>query len=164
MPNIIFNGTSVAIPDSGSAPNWSPAIIEAFQLISQALSISAGPFDIPPQIYTMIANVNTNVDIPNLSFPTSNVTGATIFYAVSRTTTGSGATHLTETGNILLNYDSGAGSGLKWSVSPEFTNSGAQITFGCSDVGQVNFSTTSITGSSHTGSISFRALAVLNNS
>lgn len=159
---ISLNGTVVNFPSSGESPNWAPAVIQAIQLISQALSISAGDFDVPPQIYVMTSNVNTNVDIPNLAFPTSNVQGAIIFYAVSRTTTGSGATQISESGTIMVNYDPSKTPGNLWQVSPEFTNDGAAITFTMTDTGQLQFSTTSISGSSHTGFIFYRALSVLN--
>lgn len=160
MPNIIFAGTTVAFPDSGSSPNWSGAVIQAMQLISEALAISSGPFDIPPQNYVMTANVNSNVDIPNLSFPVTDVSGAIVFYTVGRHTD---SVAVSQTGFLLLNYDSSRGVGLKWQVMDQFTNSGAQITFSMTDVGQVQFSTTSISGSNFVGHIQFRALAVLNS-
>lgn len=158
---ITFNGTTVNFPSSGEAPLWSPAIIQAMQLISQALSVSAGAFDIPPQIYVMTSNVNTDVAIPNLSFPTSNVSGAIIFYNCTRVTIGVGATEVSETGTIYVNYDPSQPITEKWQVSPEYTNDSAQITFSMDDTGQMKFSTTLITGSSHQGRLYYRALAVL---
>lgn len=160
MPNIVFNGTTVAFPDSGTSPNWSQAVIQAMQLISEALAISAGPFDIPPQNYIMTANVNSNVDIPNLSFPVNDVGGSIVFYTVARHTN---SVDVSQTGFLLLNYDPSRAPGLKWQVMDQYTNSGAQIVFNVTDVGQVQFSTTSIAGTGHIGHINFRALAVLNN-
>lgn len=163
---IVFNGVTVPIPASGASPNWSAAIIQAFQLISQALDISAGPYDIPPQNYVMTSNVNTNVPIPNLSFPVTAVQGAVVFYGVTRSSTGSGGVQLSQSGLLILNYDPSQSSGNLWQVNNEFASalsSGAQITFSCSDVGQLQFSTTAITGTDPIGSINFRALAVLNS-
>lgn len=160
MPNINIAGTIVPFPDSGSSPNWAPAVIEAIQLIAQALQISAGPFDIPPQNYVMTANVNTNVPIPNLSFPVTDVSGAIVFYNVGRATN---SVVVSQSGFLMLNYDSSRGPGLKWQVTDQYTNSGAQIVFNMTDVGQMQFSTTSIAGTGHTGHINFRGLAVLNS-
>ncbi len=158
---IIINGTTVNLPATGSAPQWSEAIIQAFQLIAEALALSVGQFDIPPQIFTMTSNVNSNVDITNLSFPTTKVSGAIIAYSVGRATN---STVVSESGNLILNYDSSAPTNQKWQISEEFVNTGAQISFGVTDLGQLQFSTTSISGTGHTGYIYFRAWAVLNNS
>lgn len=163
---IIINGTTINFPNSGSSPLWSPAIIQAIKLISEALNISSGPFDIPPQNYVMTSNVNTNVAIPNLSFPVTDVRGAVIFYGVSRSSTSTGSQQLSQSGMLVLNYDPSQSPGNLWQITNEFasaTSSGAQITFSVTDVGQVQFSTTAITGSSPIGSINFRALAVLNS-
>lgn len=157
---IIINGVTVAFPSSGQDANWSSAVIQAIQLIAEALNISAGPFDIPPQNYVMTSNVNSNVDIPNLSFPVTDVSGAIVFYTVGRHTD---TTVLSQTGFLLLNYDSSRATNSKWQVTDQYTNSGAQIVFSMTDVGQVQFSTTSISGPNFAGHIQFRALAVLNS-
>lgn len=159
MPIINIAGTDINIPNSGSAPNWAPAIIEAFQLIAEALSISAGPFDIPPQNFVMTSNVNNNVPIPNLSFPTNDVAGAVVFYNVHRSS--DLPLSISQTGILLLNYDSSRAPGLKWQVLDQYTNSGAQVMFTMTDVGQMEFSTTAISGTNPIGNINFRALSVL---
>lgn len=158
---IVINGTTIQLPNSGASPNWSQAVIQAFQQIAKALAISTNSFDIPPQLYIMTSNVNTNVDIPNLSFPTNKVNGSIILYNCARHTN---STDVSESGILMLNYDSSLSSGQKWQLSKEFVNAGAQISFDVTDLGQVQFSTTSIAGSGHTGSIYFRSLTVLNNS
>lgn len=163
---IVINGVTVNFPLSGDAPNWSTAIIQAIQLIAEALTLSNGPFDIPPQNYVMTSNVNTNVPIPNLSFPVSAVSGAIVFYGVNRSSTGIGAQQLSQSGLLILNYDPTQSPGNLWQVNDEFaasSPSGAQISFSMSDTGQLQFSTTAITGVSPSGNINFRALAVLNS-
>jgi hypothetical protein len=163
---VTINGVTVNIPLSGSSPNWAPAIIQAFELIAEALNISAGPYDIPPQNYVMTSNVNTNVPIPNLSFPVTAVSGAIVFYGVNRSSSGVGAEQLSQTGLLILNYDPTQAPGFLWQVTDEFSSSsssGAQITFTMSDTGQLQFSTTAITGTTPVGNINFRALAVLNS-
>lgn len=164
MPIVNIAGTNVNIPDSGASPNWAPAIIEAFQLIAEALAVSVGPFDITPQSYQMTSNVNTNVPIPNLSFPVNTVQGSIILYGVNRSSSGGGAQQVSETGLLILNYDPSQSVGSLWQVTHEYSSAnsdGALITFSVTDLGQVLFSTEAITGSSPEGVINFRALAVL---
>lgn len=163
---ITINGITVNFPISGTSPNWSAAVIQAIELIAQALDISAGPFDIPPQNFVMTSNVNTNVPIPNLSFPVSAVQGAVVFYGVNRGSTGAGAEQISQSGILIINYDPTQSPGNLWQINDEFAASssdGAQISFSVSDVGQLQFSTTAITGTNPQGTINFRALAVLNS-
>lgn len=161
---VIFNGVTVQIPLAGSSPQWASAIIQAFQLIANALNISAGPFDIPPQNYIMTSNVNTNVPIPNLSFPVSAVSGAVVFYGCTRSSSGVGGVNVSQSGILILNYTPGLSPGTLWQITDEWAGitGGAGITFSMTDTGQLEFTTTAITGSTPIGNINFRALAVLN--
>lgn len=122
-----------------------------------------GPYDIPPQIFTMTSNVNTNVPLPGLSFPTSNVQGALIQYTVFEQTTTISPTTVSEFGTIQLDYNPNGSTGNKWSISREYTSSGpSYVTFSITDTGQVQFSSTAIPGATFTGTIGFTAKALLN--
>ena len=160
MPVITIQGTIINFPDSGSSPNWSQPIIDFAKATEAALNSFVGPFDIPPQIYIMTSNANTNVDLPNLSFPTADVQGAIISYSVFRNTN---SQTITETGSFTVNYNSTRGSGLKWSISREYQD-GAQVTFSITDVGQIQFSSTLIAGTGHNGTIVYQAKAILQGS
>lgn len=158
--SITVQGTTIPFPSSGESPNWAPAIIEFAQAVEAALATVAGNYDIPAQVYSMISNVNTNVSLPNLSFPTSQVRGAIISYAVYRNTS---ITTASETGSILINYNASFASNQKWQVSRDCV-SDASITFTVTDVGQVQFSSSSLAGSGHTGTITYQAKAILQGS
>lgn len=155
---ISIQGTTVNFPSSGDSPNWAPAIIQFAQLVAGALAFTIGPFDVPPQTFVMTSNVNTNVNLPSLSFPTSQVQGALISYSVSRSTN---SVVLSETGSIYVNYNSSFPTNQKWEINKDFLG-GAQITFSITDVGQVRFSTTLIAGTSYQGSVTYQAKAILN--
>lgn len=156
---ITISGTTINFPSSGESPNWAPAVIEFAQAVAGALVSVAGPFDIPPQIYVMTSNANTNVNIPNLAFPTSTVRGAFIRYAVYRNTN---STTEVETGNIMIVYNPAGPGGNKWAITRDFVGD-ADVTFSITDVGQVQFSSTAISGSSHNGVITYTAQALLNS-
>jgi hypothetical protein len=152
--DITISGNVISFPTSGEDPNWAPAITEFAQAVEDALSTVSGQFDVTPQVYTMVANVNTNVDLPNLSFSTTNVRGAFVQYSVYRTASSPSATAY-ESGNLILIY-----TGSSWEVSRDFVGDGS-ITFNVTNGGQIQFSSTVIGGGTHTGKISYTARALL---
>lgn len=152
-----MQGTPISIPDSGQSPNWSAGVIEAFQAIAAALAQFTGAFDVPPQVFTLTSNVNTNIDLPNLAFPTSVVRGAEISYTVFRTTS---TTTVAEEGSLQVIYNPDNSIGNKWEISRDYTGD-AKVTFNITDVGQIQFSSALIAGINHEGTISFQAKAIL---
>lgn len=102
----------------------------------------------------------SGVNLPNLSFPTSNVRGAFIRYSVYRNTTSTGATTVSESGNLIVTYNPSGPTGNKWEISRDHVGD-AQVTFGITDVGQVIFASSTLSGSSHTGVISYAAQSLL---
>lgn len=155
---INISGTIVNFPASGDSPNWSPAVIQFAQLVAAALQFTVGAFDIPPQTFVMTSNVNTNVALPNLSFPTTQVAGAEIIYSVLRSTN---STVVSETGTLLVNYNSSFPTNQKWEISSDHVGM-SQTTFSITDVGQIQFSTTIISGINYQGVITYQAKAILN--
>lgn len=124
------------------------------------MSTVVGPYDVPPQIYTMVSNANTDVSLPALTFPTSNVRGATIQFTVFRTTSGIGAETFAEEGELQIIYNANGPTGNKWEISDEHTGQNAGVTFSITDTGQVQFSSIFITGANHTGFIGYTAKAL----
>lgn len=167
MPRIIIKGTPIDLPSSGSSPNWSPAVIEAFQALADAVNVFTGSFDVAPQTKNIdVYNVSSNIDIDNLVFPPSDVRAVTIFYTVYRktneTTLGAGDNkEVAETGTLECVYNNSRLSGQKWEVG-RMGEGDAFIDFNMTDLGQIQFTTTALTGINHTGIIAYRALAILN--
>jgi len=155
---VTITGTTVLFPSSGQEANWSGPVVQFAQLVADALSLVAGPFDVFPQIYTMVSNANTNVNVTNLSFPTSNVRAAFIRYTVYRNTN---STTVTEAGNLIIVYNPSFSIGSKWSINRVYTGD-ASINFNVTDTGQIQFSTTSIAGTGHVGTITYSATSLLN--
>ena len=102
MSKITIKGTTIDLPTSGSSPNWAPAIIESIEALADAVNSVAATYDVPPQAQNIDANNSaTNVDLNNLSFPSSDVRAATVYYTVYRKTDNSGppdGQELTEAG------------------------------------------------------------------
>lgn len=166
MPKIIVKGTIIDLPNSGSSPNWSPAVIEAFQALTDAVNVFTGTFDVPPQVKSIDAyNPGTDIDVDNLVFPPSDVRSATVYYTVYRKTDNSGppdGQELAEAGTLQIVYNNSRPSTQKWEIIRQGAGDAA-ISFLVTDLGQIQFSTETITGINHTGILSFRAISILNS-
>lgn len=165
MPVIVIKGTKLAIPNSAQAANWSPAIIEAFQAIADAVNTFSGSFDVAPQTQAVDGfNPGSNISLDNLVFPPSEVRSATIYYTIYRKTTDSGppdGLELTEAGTLEIVYNNSRPSSQKWEIG-RIGEGDAKVEFSVTDLGQVEFSTEAISGINHTGIISYRAISILN--
>jgi hypothetical protein len=158
---IIIKGTTITLPSSGASPNWSPAIIEAFKALADAVNAVTGTYDIAPQTQNIDDNnVSTNVEVANLNFPSLDVRAATIYYTVYRKTN---LDEVTEAGTLEISYNDSRPINTKWEIV-RIGQSDASIDFSITDLGQVLFTTRSLSGeiTSHTGIISYRAIAILN--
>lgn len=156
---ITISGTPISFPTSGTSPDWAPALVQFAQLVEEALSGVAGSFDVPPQSFTIDAyNPGTDIDITSLSFPVSDVRAATIPYAVYRSTD---STTVTEGGELFILYNPTYPVNNKWSIAQRKTDD-ASIVFTITDSGQVQFTTSTLAGSNHTGIITFSGRSILN--
>jgi hypothetical protein len=157
MPLITVGTVPIQFPDTGNSPVWSDAIIQFAQAVAAQLANVIGPYDITPQVYNLVSDTNTNVSIPNLQFPVSNVAGAVITYTITRVTNTSTAE---EAGVITIDYHPERLTGAKWDIQREFTGN-ADVTFAITDAGQVTFSSTPLGGIFTSGQMSFRAIALI---
>jgi hypothetical protein len=159
---LIIKGTVINIPSSGASPNWSPAIIEAFKALADAVNAITGTYDVAPQTQNIDANnSSTNIELANLNFPPADVRAATIFYTVYRKTTGIGAQEVTEAGTLEVAFNDSRPSNQKWEIVRTGQGEGF-IDFNITDLGQIRFTTTALTGNNHTGIVSYRAISILN--
>ena len=165
MPTITVKGTPIDFPNSGASPNWAPAVIEAVEALADAVNSVSATFDVSPQVQNIDANNSSNnVNINNLNFPASDVRSAIISYAVHRKTINSGppdGQEVTESGQLEINYNASRSVTQKWELV-RTGESDALITFNITDLGQIQFSTTALTGINHSGIISYRASALVN--
>lgn len=166
MPKLLIKGTPIQLVDSAGSPNWAPSVIEAIEALTDAVNSVTATFDVSPQTQNIDANnSSTDVSINNLSFPSSDVRAATVYYSVYRKTDDSGppdGQEVTEAGTLEINYNNSRPVNQKW----EMVRSGggfAYVTFEITDLGQITFSTIPLTGINHVGILSFRAIAILNS-
>lgn len=153
---ITIAGNPIEFPSDSQAADWAPPIIQFAQAVEAALSGISGPGDISPQVFTMSANANTNVEVTGLQFSNAVVRGANIRYAVHRATS---LIEVDEEGNLTIVYNPTNAPGMVWELIRSYTGD-AQVTFTIADTGQISFSSTLLTGTSHIGEISFAASAL----
>lgn len=157
---LTISGTTIEFPSSGASADWSPAVIQFAQAVEGALASVVGAFDVPPQIQIIDSyNPGVSVDMPSFSFPTSDVRAAQLIYSVYRTTTTETAY---ETGTLEIVYSPNNPSTQQWETSRSYTGDG-KISFYVTDAGQVQFTTETMGGSNHSGTISYTAKALLQN-
>lgn len=162
---LIIQGTPIEFPSSGGSPNWSPAVIEAIQALANAVNSITGAYDVPPQVQNIDQNnPSTNIEVNNMVFPFQEVRGATVFYTVYRKTENSGpldSQEVSEAGTIQIVFNNANPVDNKWEIQREFVGD-AKISFNITDIGQMRFSTKELSGINHSGVLSFRAIAILN--
>lgn len=159
MPSITINSQIIDFPDDGASPDWAPAIIQFAQAVELALANVVNPFDVAPQTFFLDSyNSASNVNIPALSFSTNSVRAVFIRYSIIRTTNSS---NVSEAGDIVALYNPANSTGMKWSLSQvKDIGPGAQLDFNMTDGGQIQFTTTSISGTGHSGKVAFDARAL----
>jgi hypothetical protein len=164
---LIIKGTPVELPESGQSPNWAPGIIEAIQALSEAVNSISGTYDVAPQVQNISSfPESSNIEINNLVFPKEEVRAATIFYSVYRKTETDGPNEgqeLAEAGTLLIVYNESPEIPInnKWQIQREFVGN-ANMEFTIDDLGRVKFTTNEMTGIDHFGSLSYRAISILN--
>ena len=162
---LTIKGTVIEFPESSAAPDWSPALVEFAQAVADAVNAFTGTYDVAPQVQNIDAyNSATNITIDNLSFPPSDVRAATIYYTVYRQTDNSGppdGEEVTEAGTLEIEYNASRPTNEKWQIVRSGLGN-ASISFNITDLGQVRFTTTALSGVDHTGLLSYRAISILN--
>ncbi len=158
MPQFIIAGTPIDFPDSGSSPDWSPAVISFAQAVTNALNTVVGTYNVAPQTQDIsVYNPGTSVDITNLNFSTALIRAVFISYAIYRTTSSANAD---EAGTLVAVYNPNNPATHLWEMSQSSVGHGG-ISFYMTDTGQLQFTTTALSGTGHTGTISFAANVLL---
>ena len=157
MPLIVIAGTPIDFPDTASSPDWSEAVIQFATAVESALSSVVGSFDVAPQSFVLDSyNPGSNIDVPNLSFSTASVRAAFIRYSVYRNTS---STTVTESGDMIIVYNPTNPVSNKWEVIQQRVGD-ASISFTITDTGQMQLTTSTLAGLSHSGKLVYSAQAL----
>ena len=152
--NITIKNTTISFPTDAQSPNWASGIVAFADAVADALTSIVLGDDVVPQVLNIDSyDAVSSQNVTNLQFSTNTVRSAFIKYYVYRTS--SLGTKYVESGNLLVNYN-----GTTWEISRDYIGN-ANITFTITSAGQVQFTTTTISGNTHVGSIGFKAEALL---
>ncbi len=153
---VTIQGQELSLPEVSASPNWAPGQVAFNKAVANALQFTVGTYDVPPTTYQMVSNVNTDVEIGGLAFPTSEIRGVFLYYTVYRTTSTSNEA---EAGMITIVYNPNNSVNNKWEKVQQFCGS-STVVFSITDSGQVTFSSTSLSGSNHAGTIGYYAKVI----
>lgn len=93
-----------------------------------------------------------------MSFNPTAVRGANLDYSIYRNTS---TTEFAEKGQLQLVYKNGGTVGSKWTIGRVFFGDDAGITFTMTDAGQIQYTSTNMSGTGYSGIVKFEAKALL---
>ncbi len=147
---LVVNNTTFNYPTSGDPKGWGEEATSWAEEVTLVLNDLKGPNDILQSSAPIVNNQLTFIDIPLLIFDPAAVRTSTINYNVYRLTDDQ---QITESGTITITYHTQVGM---WSITQE-SDFDSGITFDVTNLGQVQYQSTDLTGLNYQGLITFRA-------
>ncbi len=147
-------GSSYVVPVNGQSPSWGDDLHDVVVALADYSNSASGPSDIPLTSFTVANNQSSVSNITGLAFDIAAVQSAIITYSVYRVTSGS---ELCENGQISIQYKQTAAT---WNLSQTCSGTSG-ITFTITSGGQVQYVSTSMSGTGYVGKLKFSARAFL---
>ena len=152
---LTIQGVTYNYPESGTDPNWAEEASSWSSAVTSALNSLLGSGDILLSTATIANNQSSSADVSGMLFDPTSVRAANISYTIYRVTA-TVTSGNAESGTIYITYDNNASSGNKWLLSQQI-NGSSGVTFSITDLGQVQYTSTSLAGASYSGTIKFSA-------
>jgi hypothetical protein len=150
---VTINGEVFNYPANRDPAGWGGEATDAFVELANVVASVAGAQDIL-QTAANIANNQTSVaNVVGLSFNPSLVRGARVDYNVYRVTS---TNEVVEQASMYLSYKPNA---ALWDITT-VGSQGANIVWSITSLGQVQYTSDNMPGSSYSGQITFRAIAL----
>lgn len=111
----------------------------------------------PETSFAIVNNQSSASNVTGLSFSGASVRSFIIDYHVYRNTTGTGATELAESGTLMGVYSTVAAS---WEMTQGPAAGSSGVTFTITAAGQVQYTSTNITGTAATSTMKFKYRAM----
>lgn len=106
--------------------------------------------------FTLVNNQASAADVTGLVFDLRQTSQAIVEYLVQRITTSTGATELVESGIFIVSYMPTSATWELHSVSAD-TPDNSGVTFSVTSAGQVQYTSTNITGTASISKLTYRA-------
>ncbi len=114
MPLITVGSEVIDFPNSGTDPNWAPAVIAYAQAVANQLQAQASPFDVPPKVQILTSDSNVNLNLTDAIFPSGSVRSFSMYYTIFRTNT---VDSVLDQGEVYGSYNSDT---TAWVLSEKF--------------------------------------------
>lgn len=155
MPqNLTVNGNNYAYPIAGDEPGWGEDATAWAAEVTNVLSDIQGIDDIPETTFIIANNTTASADVVGLVFNPTTVRSATVTYSVYRSTD---TTELAEKGTLELVFKNGGTPGSKWTIGQVYFGDDSGVRFSMTDAGQIQYTSSDISGSNYSGEIRFEA-------
>lgn len=151
---VTINGTIYQIPEQGQSPPWGDDLTPLLQAIVEVINSTSGSSDILITSFNLANNVSSAANVNGLVFDTSQVRSAIVSYSISRSTS---LSEFSEAGQIYVTYSNTLGS---WEISQDFAGTSG-ISFSITNGGQIQYTSTNMSGTSYVGKLKFKAQAFL---
>lgn len=147
---LIIHGIPFNYPTAGESPGWGEAASDWAQAVTDSLNTLISVGDIFPTSASIANNQSSAVNVAGLAFNIANVKSAVIEYYIARSTS---LSNLNEQGTISIIYRP---SSTDWEMQRESLND-AGLLFSITSAGQLQYTSSNLSGTSYQGKIKFRA-------
>lgn len=152
--SVTINGSTYSIPKQGENPPWGEELSDLLIALVDVVNSSSGSADIILTSFNLANNQSSAANVTGATFDTSQVRSSIIQYSIYRSTT---LSELSEVGTIYLTYKTTAAT---WDISQTYGGSSG-ITFSITAGGQLQYTSTNMSGSSYVGKMKFTAKSFL---
>lgn len=151
MALVTLNNKSFVIPEPGQEPGWGEDVTAYLIELAEVLDFLLAPGDIVNSTASILNNQTSPVDVVGLSFSNAETRSARATYQIKRSVAGN---TLIQSGTLFLDWNPQTSN---WVLTHDFTAGNAGVTFTVLPSGQVQYTSTNLTGSGYQGDIVFSA-------
>lgn len=151
---VTINGESFSIPSQGESPPWGQELSDLLTALVGVVNSTSGSADILLTSFNVANNVASVANVTGATWDTSQVRSFIMEYSIYRSTT---TTEESEVGNLYGTYKSSSGS---WDLSETYGGSSG-IVFSITPSGQLQYTSSNLSGTGYSGKLKFKATAFL---
>ena len=149
---VTISGTTYTLNQQGDSPPWGEDLSSLLEALVEVANSVVGTGDILTTSFSVANNISSATNITGLVFDPAQIRSAIISYSVYRSTN---STELSEAGQIMVTYKSTANS---WELA-RYSVGDAGLTFTMLPSGQMQFTSTNMSGTGYSGLLKFNAKA-----
>lgn len=154
---VVIQGTTYLVPKADANPPYGEELNDYLKALGNAYSTLVGVGDIAETTATLGNNVSSASDVEGLTFDSVLIRSADIAYQITRTTS---TTTEIESGHLGIFYNPTFAVNSKWTIQRDGLGASG-IEFSITDAGQVQYTSTNLSGTSYSGVIKYEARALL---